>query len=120
MSGEDLVLVICILVFLLAFLISFIACAIAIHNKKKQRKALRNYIEINIGMPENEMLEIMGGKYNKSSLKNNRAKYEWRINATSTGINSNGVSTRSYSGVSKVDIYTWNGYVEEIKPYNVK
>ena len=70
-------------------------------------------------MKESEMLSIMGGGYNRSLLKNNRIKYEWRINATSTGVSNRGVSSRSYSGVKKVDIYTKDGYVEEVRPYNV-
>ena len=70
-------------------------------------------------MPEEEMLLIMGEGYNRSLLKNNRVKYEWRINASSYGTYCNGVSTRTYSGVKKVTIYTKNGLVEEVKPYNV-
>ncbi len=57
----------------------------------------------------------MGGGYNKSSLKNNRFKYEWRMNATSYGQ----YGVRSYQGVKKVDIYIKDGVVEEIRPYNV-
>ncbi len=81
-----------------------------------QREQLKRYESITIGMPEEDMLKIMGSGYNKSSLKNNRFKYEWRINATSA---KNGFGGRMYSGVRKVDIYTKDGVVEEIKPYNV-
>ena len=63
--------------------------------------------------------DIMGEGYNRSFLKNNRVKYEWRINATSVGSSYKGTSFRSYSGVKKVTIYTKNGFVEEVKPYNV-
>ena len=100
--------VFCVLLFILA-MIPFI---IRLNQMKRYRK-------ITIGMTENEMLNIMGGRPIKSSLKNNRFKYEWRINASSTTSGSKGVYTTTYSGVKKVDIYTKDGYVEEIKPYNI-
>ena len=78
---------------------------------RKQLEQLQRY--------EEEMLDIMGEGYNRSFLKNNRVKYEWRINATSVGSSYKGTSFRSYSGVKKVTIYTKNGFVEEVKPYNV-
>lgn len=81
----------------------------------KRRAKLRRYTSIQIGMSESEMLAIMGKGYNRSLLKNNRTKYEWRINASSSGYG----STRIYSGIRKVDIYVKDGYVEEVKPYNV-
>ena len=80
---------------------------------------LQRYWDVKIGMSEIEMLNIMGEGYNRSFLKNNRIKYEWRINATSVGSSYKGTSFRSYSGVKKVSIYTKNGFVEEVKPYNV-
>ena len=58
-------------------------------------------------MSEIEMLNIMGEGYNRSFLKNNRVKYEWRINATSVGSSYKGTNFRSYFGV------------KEVKPYNV-
>lgn len=84
-----------------------------------KRSVLRRYRFIEIGMEEDEMLSIMGGRYNRSSLKNNVYKYEWRINATSYGSYGNGFSSRSYSGVRKVDIYVKDGRVFEIRPHNV-
>ena len=86
---------------------------------KKKIDQLQRYWDVEIGMTEHEMLKIMGNGYNRSLLKNNRIKYEWRINATSYGSSYKGFSARSYSGVKKVTIYTKNGYVEEVKPYNV-
>ena len=85
----------------------------------QRRNQLKRYIQISIGMTETEMLSIMGDGYNVSSLKNNRKKYEWRINASSSGSYGHGVSFRSYTGVRRVTIYTKNGFVEEIRPYNV-
>ena len=77
---------------------------------------LYNYDEIEIGMDEEEMLSIMGDDYNVSSLKDNRYKYVWRVNAVSKpGFG----YTREYSGVKKVVIYVKDGVVEEIKPFNV-
>ena len=89
------------------------------HASRKQLEQLQRYWNVEIGMPEEEMLDIMGEGYNRSFLKNNRVKYEWRINATSVGSSYKGTSFRSYSGVKKVTIYTKNGFVEEVKPYNV-
>lgn len=76
---------------------------------------LSRYKQITLGMPEQEMLKIMGKGYDKSLLKNNKNKYEWRINATSYGYR----GFRTYSGVRKVDIVTQNGVVIEVRPYNV-
>lgn len=87
--------------------------------EKRKLDQLNNYWDVEIGMTENELLSIMGSGYNRSLLKNNRVKYEWRINAKSYGTYHKGWSKRSYTGVKKVTIYTRNGYVEEIKPYNV-
>lgn len=78
-----------------------------------------NYKQISLNMPEEDMLKIMGNRYNRSLLKNGRTKYEWRYsNGTSYGTYYKGMSFRSYSGVSKVDIYCKNGVVEEVRPYN--
>lgn len=74
---------------------------LALRVSRQKTKQLQRYWDIKIGMPEQEMLNIMGSGYSRSLLKNNRIKYEWRINATSYGTYSNGVSTRSYSGVKK-------------------
>ena len=93
--------------------------ALAFSISHKQIEKLQRYWDVEIGMTEYEMLDIMGGGYNRSLLKNNRVKYEWRINASSYGSSYKGVSVRSYSGVKKVTIYTKDGYVEEVKPYNV-
>ena len=77
----------------------------------------RNKIDsITLGMPEAQMLEIMGGRYNKSLLKNNRIKYEWRY---SNGHSYSCKGFRTYSGVRKIDIYCKDGFVEEVKPYNI-
>lgn len=87
----------------------------AIYHDISRNTQLKRYERIQIGMPESEMLSIMGKGYNKSSLTNGKYKYEWRINGISYG--SHGF--RSYSGVRKVDIYTRNNSVIEIRPYNV-
>ena len=83
--------------------------------RSKFKKLMRSYEKVTLGMTEAEMLKIMGKKYNKSSLKNNRTKYEWRYN---NGVSSSYHGIRYYSGVSKVDIYLKDGIVEEIRPYN--
>ena len=99
------------------FLFLLFALALIVNYSKISK--LKRYKMIDLGMKESEMLSIMGTGYNRSLLKNNRTKYEWRIRATSHGVSHNGVSSRSYSGVKKVDIYTKDGYVEEVRPYNV-
>lgn len=85
----------------------------------KRVEKLRRYWDVQIGMLEHQMLDIMGGGYSRSLLKNNRTKYEWRINGSSYGSSYKGMSVRTYTGVKKVTIYTRDGYVEEVKPYNV-
>lgn len=98
---------------LLIFVVTLAAyCIVAMTNKSKQ---LKRYRDVTIGMSEEEMIEIMGDEDSLSSLKNNRKKYEWRINASS--YSSHGF--RAYSGVMKVDIYTKDGVVEEIRPFNI-
>ena len=77
------------------------------------------YEQITLGMPEKEMLGIMGSGYSRSLLKNNRTKYEWRYsNGSSYGTYGHGMSMRTYSGVIKVIIYCKDGVVEEVRPYN--
>lgn len=86
-------------------------------NVSSQRSKIDN---ITLGMPQQQMLSIMGSGYNRSLLKNNRTKYEWRFSyAHNTGTSYRGISSRTYSGVRKVAIYCKDGYVEEVKPYNV-
>lgn len=79
------------------------------------RKRLKQYELVRVGMTENEMLSIMGEGYDRSSLKDGRYKYEWRMNSSSYGR----YGARTYTGVRKVSIYIKNGRVEEIRPYNV-
>ena len=97
----------------LAFIFAGIVLSVVVSVYKI--KQLKRYTRIYIGMSSDEMLTIMGRNYNVSSLKNNRQKYEWRINSSSYGR----YGYRSYTGVKKVDIYVKDGYVEEIRPYNV-
>lgn len=108
-----------ILFLIIIFVLILMVYIFALGASKKRVEKLQRYWDVEIGMSENEMLHIMGGGYSRSLLKNNRIKYEWRINATSYGSSYKGTSVRSYSGVKKVSIYTRNGYVEEVKPYNV-
>ena len=100
-------------------LLTLLACLIAYGIGHQKVEQLQRYWEIQIGMPEHVMLDIMGDGFNRSLLKNNRVKYEWRINASSYGSSYKGFSTRQYSGVKKVTIYVKDGLVEEVKPYNV-
>ena len=105
----------------LQLLIGFfiVVAVISVLGAAKKSAQLKRYTRITLGMSEAEMLKIMGGGYNKSLLKNNRVKYEWRINATSTSHSSGGIRYGSYRGVQKVDIYLTDGFVEEVRPYNV-
>ena len=109
--------IIWITVIMIAVFVIFFVIAYSIENKKLEQ--LQRYWDVKIGMSEAEMLAIMGDGFNRSLLKNNLVKYEWRINASSYGSSYKGVSIKSYSGVKKVTIYTKNGFVEEVRPYNV-
>lgn len=106
------------IIILIIILFMFLV-VIATYMEYRKIKQLQKYWKIEIGMIEEEMLDIMGRGYNRSLLKNNRIKYEWRIRARSYGSSHNGYSTRTYTGVRKVTIYVKNGLVEEVKPYNV-
>ena len=103
----------------LSVILFVVTLIIVLSVNRKKLEQLQRYMDIEIGMTEDEMLDIMGEGFNRSLLKNNRIKYEWRINASSYGSSFKGFSTRSYSGVKKVTIYTKNGLVEEVRPYNV-
>lgn len=50
-------------------------------NEKEALEQLERYSEISKGMEESQMLEIMGEGYLRKGLKNNKCKYEWRIEA---------------------------------------
>ena len=91
------------IVFVAVFLI------IAVNAGDEEIEQLQRYWDIEIGMMEKEMLDIMGDGFDRSLLKNNCIKYEWRINVNSR-----------HSRVKKVAIYTKDGFVEEVKPYNVQ
>lgn len=104
-------------VLMILFIIIYACVGTCVGNRKITQ--LHRYWHIKIGMPEDEMLSIMGTGYNRSLLKNSRVKYEWRINASSYGSSYKGISTRTYTGIKKVTIYIKDGYVEEVKPYNV-
>ena len=91
------------IVFVAVFLI------IAVNAGDEEIEQLQRYWDIEIGMTEKKMLDIMGNGFDRSLLKNNRIKYEWRINVNSR-----------HSRVKKVAIYTKDGFVEEVKPYNVQ
>lgn len=75
---------------------------------------------VTIGMTEHEMISIMGENYTKSLLKNSRIKYEYLFqNAHSVGSYCFGINSRKYYGAAKAVIYCKNGYVEEVKSYNI-
>ncbi len=107
------------ILFSIVFAVFVVLLFNSVYKTRQKREQLERYEYITLGMSEAKMLEIMGNGYNCSLLKNNRKKYEWRINSTSVGYSSNGVSSRMYSGVKKVTIYISNGVVEEVRPYNV-
>ena len=102
--------------FIIFIIFSFIYKIVSQHRRLSK---LRRSELVQIGMDEEEMLSIMGGGYTISYLKNNRIKYEWRINAKSSGTSYKGISSRSYTGVKKATIYVKNGVVEEVLGYNL-
>ena len=116
-----------ILIIVAAFVIGIIFLFVYVKKTTSQRFLnIKDAIDLlYLGMPEHEMLETIdrtfyGGRHNKSFLKKNRVKYEWRIsNGISSGYSYKGFSTRAYSGVKKLDVYCKDGIVEEIKPYNL-
>lgn len=101
------------------FAVIMVSIIIGVISAKRRINKLRRYLRVSIGMPEDEVMVIMGRGYARSLLKDGRTKYEWRIEATSYGTSYRGHSTRAYSGVKKVDIYIKNGVVEEVKSLNI-
>ena len=119
-KGEKMEAIIWIMIIMLAISGVLFAIYFNIENKQFEKlEQLQRYWDIELGMPEEKMLNIMGEGYSRSLLKNNRVKYEWRINAYSYGSYHGSISTRIYSGIKKVTIYTQNGLVEEVRPHNV-
>lgn len=114
---------------IIILLVVLAVCIIALFLMPDKLKRMKKYTDVYIGMSESNMLEIIGGGYAKSSLKNNVTKYEWRINGSShttsrpanRPVNYGGVhiADTQYSGVKKLDIYVKDGLVEEIRPYNI-
>lgn len=86
-------------------LIIFAVGAVCVNMDKRKLEQSRRHKKVELGMPEDKMLEIMGGGYSRRLLTNNRVEYEWHINES------------RFSGVMKVTIYTKDGRVEEVKPY---
>ena len=98
-----------------------ILVAVFCYAESSRRNDQRDKVDsIYLGMPEKEMLLILGTNYNRSLLKNGRTKYEFRFSESgSFGVYGNGMSMRTYHGVRKVTIYCKDGFVEEVRPYNV-
>ena len=111
MDSSKLILIEALVIMVFLFLLAFIISA----PKRKRFKRLRRYLDIQIGMSEQDMLDIMGDGYSRSLLKDNRIKYDWRVTFSNYN-SSTGVGSLLNSGVS---VYTKDGYVEEVKPYNI-
>ena len=66
-------------IFIIIFIgIIIFTFAVFISFNDNKLEQLQRYWDVEIGMSEDEMLSIMGDGYNRSLLKNNRVKYEWR------------------------------------------
>ncbi len=100
------------------FTLLYVVLTAPIRKNKKKTKQLRKYESITLGMSEADMISVMGKGYNKSLLKDNRTKYEWRINGVNVRASRKGYQSSVYTGVSKVDIYCKDGLVEEVRPFN--
>ena len=111
MDSSKLILIEALVIMVFLFLLAFIISA----PKRKRFKRLRRYLDIQIGMSEQDMLDIMGDGYSRSLLKDNRIKYDWRVTFSNYN-SSTGVGSLLNSGVR---VYTKDGYVEEVKPYNI-
>ncbi len=109
MNNKGVVIIACYAAFVFIIVLIIIMAAARMRYKKNCYKRLR------LGMSEEEMLAIMKGHYNKSYLKDNRIKCEWRYN---NGMSGSIKGLRFYSGVSKCTVYLKNGVIEEIRPFN--
>lgn len=68
---------------------------------KSSANAISNYDLINIGMSKSEAINLLGGGYSISILKNGEEKYTWKIRVGSTTHSYRwfkGYSTRDYTG----------------------
>lgn len=122
MHGMILLCGIMIIIAVIVVLILYLPTLIKWHiSQRKRDKQLDKVESIELGMSEDEMLDTMGGRYNKSLMWNGRVKYSWRFSNGRSYANKRSYrpNERVYSGIRKVDIYCSNGFVDEIRPYNL-
>ena len=118
--------------FLFALVIISIPVAIKV---VKPKPALRNYVKIQPGMSEADVIGIMGERYNKGFFEDGRIELEWRVNAVSSektlggavGTSNGSIGGGLYAGesikedlgVSKVTVVFREDKVVEVRPHNV-
>lgn len=71
---------------------------------------LKSYHNVWTGMPEDEMLKIMGSGYTKTTARG-RVKYVWKVAVPGIKVN--------YKRAWKVTIFTKDDLVNEIKSFNI-
>ena len=102
-------------IFLILMVVLFVWSIIDITVKKI---TLNHYKKVSIGMSEEEMLSVMGGRPSVSNYQN-RKKFEWFIKAVSSTTYNNGIANTVHSPKKSVVITTENGKVISIEPHNI-
>lgn len=101
------------MVILMAILVFF---AFGLVIEKIIRKArLYRYEEIEIGMSEDEVIDLMGFHYSQSLLSRGRTKYEWKVNG-SMFLN-NGIF--HFIPTKSVEVYVKGGEVYKVLSHNM-
>ena len=108
-----------ILILVICGIVVFSVCFWVISRFRRRVSQLRNYVNISLGMPEQQMLSIMGPGYNRSLLRDGTVRYEWHISGVSSGFINDGFVTMAHDEGSKVDILCDRGVVIEVIPFNV-
>ena len=80
--------------------------------------AMGHYKKVKVGMKEDEMLNIMGGKPTVSNYENKK-KFEWFLQGGSQTYYNNGIASTAHTPKKSVVITTEFGRVTAIEPHNI-
>lgn len=96
--------------------IIIIAMAFGLIIERMIRKArLYKYEDIEIGMTEDEVIDIMGFNYTQNLLGHGKIKYEWKIN----GVGFWQFGLFNWMPTKSVEVYVKNGKVYKVLANNM-
>ena len=102
-------------ILLILMLVRFVWSIVSITMKKI---TMKHYKKVRIGMSEEEMLSVMGGRPSISNYQNKK-KFEWFMKGGSSTYYNNGIANTVHTPKQSVVITTENGIVTAIEPHNI-